>query len=113
MTISGRQFSYLFPLFEVDPSLTFYCVKGGIQINGLGSTDIDNQAEFQNSTTLGGLNLELHQRISKHYGRVEKLNEATKEARKNPDVWRFEANVAEKVIAEWLKEHPSVTIIKV
>ncbi|KAK7426015.1 hypothetical protein QQZ08_007463 [Neonectria magnoliae] len=48
---------------------------GVIQVNGLGATDIDNQAEFQNSATLGGLNLELHQRISKYYGRLDRLNE--------------------------------------
>lgn len=86
---------------------------GGIQINGLGATDIDNQVEFQNSTTLGGLNLELQQRISKHYGRVDRLNEVVKKKLKDLDVWRFESWVAEKVILEWLAEHSLVTIIKV
>lgn len=79
----------------------------------MGATDIDNQAEFQNSTTLGGLNLELHQRISKVYGRLERLNEVVKKKLKDPAVWRFEARVAEKVIADWLEENPSVTVIKV
>lgn len=86
---------------------------GGIQINGLGATDIDNQAEFQNSTTLGGLSLELHQRISKHYNREERLREVVDKTLKDPDVWRFEAKVAEAVIAEWLAEYPSITIVKV
>lgn len=86
---------------------------GGIQINGLGATDIDNQAEFQNSTTLGGLNLEFHQRISRHYGRLERLNEVVEKKLKDPDVWRFEARVAVQTIRNWLAENPSITIIKV
>ncbi|KAG6358546.1 hypothetical protein INS49_012063 [Diaporthe citri] len=85
---------------------------GGIQINGLGATDIDNQAEFQNSNTLGGLNLELHQRISRHYGRLKRLNEVVEKKLKDPDVWRFEAKVAEQIIREWLAENPSITVIK-
>lgn len=86
---------------------------GGIQINGLGATDIDNQAEFQNSSTLGGLNLEFHQRISRHYGRLDRLNEVVEKRLKDPDVWRFEARVAEKIIRDWLAENPSITVIKV
>lgn len=86
---------------------------GGIQINGLGATDIDNQAEFQNSKTLGGLNLELHQRISNHYGRRIRLDEVVQKKLKDPDIWRFESKVAEKIIAEWLAEYPSITVIQV
>ena len=86
---------------------------GGIQVNGLGASDIDNQAEFQNSTTLGGLNLELHPRISDHYGRRQRLDQVVREKLKDPDVWRFESRVAEQVIAQWLAEHHSITIIKV
>ena len=94
------------------PMVTHYSV-GGIQVNGLGATDIDNQAEFQNSTTLGGLNLELHQRISDHYGRRSRLDEVVLKKLKDPDVWRFESRVAEQVIAQWLAEYPGITIIKV
>lgn len=88
-------------------------LSGGVQINGLGATDIDNQTEFQNSTTLGGLNLEFHERISKHYGRLDRLNEVAAKKLKDPDVWRFESRVAEKIISDWLNEHPSVHITKV
>lgn len=88
-------------------------VIGGIQINGLGATDIDNQVEFQNSTTLGGLNLEFHQRISKYYGRLERLNEVVASKSKDPDLWRFESRVAEKIIQDWLKEESLITIINV
>ncbi|KAH8174171.1 FAD dependent oxidoreductase domain-containing protein [Sarocladium implicatum] len=85
---------------------------GGIQISGLGATDIDNQVEFQNSTTVGGLNLELHERISKRYGREERLREVVQKKLKDPEVWRFEPKVAEAVIAEWLAEHELITVIK-
>ncbi|KAI1846018.1 hypothetical protein JX266_007827 [Neoarthrinium moseri] len=85
---------------------------GGIQINGLGATDIDNQDEFQNSTTLGGLNLELHERISRHYNRLGHLHEVVAKKLKDPEVRRFESKVAEKVIAEWLAEHRLITIFK-
>ncbi|KAH7176432.1 FAD dependent oxidoreductase-domain-containing protein [Dactylonectria macrodidyma] len=85
---------------------------GGIQINGLGATDIDNQVEFQNSTTIGGLSLELHQRISRFYNRTERLNEVVEKRLKDPEIWRFESRVAEKIISEWLAEHSLVTVIK-
>lgn len=88
-------------------------IAGGIQINGLGATDIDNQVEFQNSTTVGGLSLELHQRISKVYNRVERLNEVVSKRIKDPEIWRFESRVAEQVISNWLAEYPKITIIKV
>ncbi|KAM0190106.1 hypothetical protein ACHAPI_009618 [Fusarium lateritium] len=85
---------------------------GGIQISGLGATDIDNQVEFQNSTTVGGLSLELHQRISKVYKRLERLNEVVSKQIKDPDIWRFESRIAEKVVSDWLAEYPLITIIK-
>ncbi|KJR83460.1 xanthan lyase [Sporothrix schenckii 1099-18] len=87
---------------------------GGIQVEGLGGSDIDNQAEFQNSTTLGGLNLELHERISSVYGgeRPDRLKRAVAEKLRDPDVWRFESHVAEAVIQAWLAEYPDhITII--
>ncbi|KAK5688049.1 hypothetical protein LTS10_000027 [Elasticomyces elasticus] len=85
---------------------------GGIQINGLGATDIDNQAEFQNSTTLGGISLEFHERISRHYGRSKRLAQVVEGRLKDPEVWRFESKVAEEVISQWLSEYPSIAIIK-
>ncbi|CAK7226631.1 hypothetical protein SCUCBS95973_006267 [Sporothrix curviconia] len=88
---------------------------GGIQVEGLGGSDIDNQPEFQNSTTLGGLNLELHERISRNYGngRPERLRKTVAERLRDPDVWRFESCVAEAVIAAWLAEHATnITIVK-
>ncbi|CAK7229801.1 hypothetical protein SBRCBS47491_007372 [Sporothrix bragantina] len=86
---------------------------GGIQIEGLGGSDIDNQPEFQNSTTLGGLSFELHERISQHYGngRPERLRKTVAERLRDPDVWRFESCVAEAIIATWLAEHSSITIV--
>ncbi|KAK6196598.1 hypothetical protein LQW54_011382 [Pestalotiopsis sp. IQ-011] len=86
---------------------------GGIQIEGLGATDIDNQAEVFNSPTVGGLALEFHRCISKYYGRLEHLEQCLKEGIKDPDVWRFESRVAEQIIKEWLPEFSDITIIKV
>ncbi|KAL4882209.1 FAD dependent oxidoreductase-domain-containing protein [Aspergillus karnatakaensis] len=85
---------------------------GGIQIEGLGSTDIDNQIEFQNSLAVGGLALELHRRLSKHYGRSEQLEEVLANRLKVPEVWKFESSVLERIIAEWLAEFPELEVIK-
>ncbi|KAL5340628.1 FAD dependent oxidoreductase-domain-containing protein [Aspergillus crustosus] len=85
---------------------------GGIQIEGLGSTDIDNQVEFQNSPAVGGLALELHRRLSKHYGRTEKLENVIAKRLKVPEVWKFESSVLERIIADWLAEYPSLVVIK-
>lgn len=60
---------------------------------------------MKNHTTVGGLALELHRRISKHYNRLEHLEEVIAKGIMDPDVWRFEASVVEKIIVEWLGEH--------
>jgi hypothetical protein len=62
---------------------------------------------------VGGLALEFHRRISKYYGRLERLDLCVKERIKDPDVWRFESRVAEQIIKEWLAEFPEITVIKV
>ncbi|KAL4791570.1 FAD dependent oxidoreductase-domain-containing protein [Aspergillus venezuelensis] len=85
---------------------------GGIQIEGLGSTDIDNQVEFQNSPAVGGLALELHRRLSKHYERSEQLEEVIFKRLKVPEVWKFESSVLERIIAQWLSEFPQLVIFK-
>ncbi|KAL4914810.1 FAD dependent oxidoreductase-domain-containing protein [Aspergillus aurantiobrunneus] len=85
---------------------------GGIQVEGLGSTDIDNQPEFKNSSSVGGLALELHRRLSKHYGRLDRLEEVLAKGLKVPEVWKFESSVLERIIAEWLAEYPTLLVIK-
>lgn len=84
---------------------------GGIQIEGLGETDIDNQAEVFNSTTVGGLALEFHRRISIFYNRLPRLEEVVTKNINDVEVWRFESRVAEKVILEWLAEFDNIKII--
>jgi hypothetical protein len=64
---------------------------GGITVEGLGSSDIDNHW-FRNSPALGGLGAEFYRRIGAAYGNSE-------------PVYKFESSVAEKVILAWLKEH--------
>ncbi|KAI5477375.1 hypothetical protein MNV49_006441 [Pseudohyphozyma bogoriensis] len=92
--------------------LSPYLHIGGIQIEGLGATDIDNQAEVFNSKTVGGLALELHERISAVYGRTERLNEVVAKGIKDVEIWRFESRVAEQVIADWLAEYPSIAVYR-
>ncbi|KAJ5397873.1 hypothetical protein N7509_005986 [Penicillium cosmopolitanum] len=85
---------------------------GGIQVEGLGSTDIDNQIEFKNSPSVGGLALELHRRLSKQYGRLERLEEVLQKGEKVPEVWKFESHILEQVILSWLAEFPSLSVFK-
>ncbi len=64
---------------------------GGITVEGLGSSDIDNHKEFRNAVAVGGLAREFYQRIGKEYG-------------KTTPVWKFEPHVAEKVIDALIAE---------
>lgn len=54
------------------------------------------------------MNLEFHRRISKHYGRLDRLESVVGNRIKDADVWRFEARVAEKTVADWLAEEPLI-----
>ncbi len=78
---------------------------GGIVVNGLGGTDIDNHKEFQNSLAVGGLSLEFYRRIAIHYGRLSEFESKLHKRVKDPSMWRFEPHVAEKIIKEWIEEH--------
>jgi hypothetical protein len=64
---------------------------GGISVDGLGGTDIDNH-NFKNSLAVGGLAAEFYQRIGKAYGK---------------DGWalRFEPHIAQGVVDALLAEH--------
>lgn len=88
-------------------------IIGGIQVDGLGASDIDSQPDFANSSALGGIALELHRRISTYYGRLDRLDHVISEKIKDPTVWRFESRVAEMVIMKWLHEYPGIEVIKV
>ncbi len=78
---------------------------GGMNVEGLGGTDIDNHREFQNSPAVGGLALEFYQRIASYYGKAGAFAAMLAEGKKEPALWRFEPHAAEKVILDWLKEH--------
>jgi hypothetical protein len=64
---------------------------GGISVDGLGGTDIDNH-NFKNSVAVGGLAAEFYRRIGKAYGK---------------EGWglRFEPHVAQRVVDDLLAEH--------
>jgi hypothetical protein len=79
---------------------------GGIVVNGLGGTDIDNHREFRNSPAVGGLALEFYKRIAQRYERLEEFERSLTSGGKDPMLWRFEPHVAEEVIGQWLAEYP-------
>ncbi|SEA30956.1 FAD dependent oxidoreductase [Porphyromonadaceae bacterium KH3R12] len=84
---------------------------GGIIVEGLGATDIDNHSEFQNSVAIGGLALEFYKRVANHYGRLHELEQAIKYKHKRPELWCFEPHVAEKILNDWLGEYPIKIIL--
>ena len=63
---------------------------GGISVEGLGGTDINNH-DFKNDVAVGGLAAEFYRRIGKAYG-------------KETPVYRFEPHVAEGVVEALLAE---------
>jgi len=64
---------------------------GGMSVEGLGASDIDNHPEFRNRPAIGGLAAEFYLRVGKAYGKA------------GPQ-YRFEPHVAEAVFAQWLQE---------
>lgn len=73
---------------------------GGIAVDGLGGTDINNHKFFKNSAAIGGLSLDFYKKISEHY-KIENWEE------KNiaPEFWRFESRVADSIYDSWLAEY--------
>ena len=76
---------------------------GGMSVEGLGGSDIDNQP-FRNSPAVGGLALEFYRRISAQYGRSAAFDSMLATRRKDTKLWRFEPHVAEAVWEAWVKE---------
>jgi hypothetical protein len=77
---------------------------GGMSVEGLGGTDIDNHGGFQNSPAVGGLAQEFYRRVSVSYGRQDAFEEMLRTRGKKTGLWRFEPHVAEAVFDAWLKE---------
>jgi hypothetical protein len=77
---------------------------GGMSVEGLGGSDIDNHREFQNSPAVGGLALEFYRRVSRRYGRLEKFDAMLRQGAKDASLWRFEAHVAEAVFNDLARE---------
>ncbi len=78
---------------------------GGMLVEGLGGSDIDNHSNFKNSSAVSGIALEFYKRIAKAYKREAEFEELLLSGQKNPDLWRFEPKVAQEVIQEWLDEY--------
>ncbi len=77
---------------------------GGMSVEGLGGSDIDNHAAFRNSPAVGGLALEFYRRIATHYGRRAEFEAMLERREKKPALWRFEPHVAERVFNTWSAE---------
>lgn len=75
---------------------------GGILVEGLGSSDIDNHPEFQNSPAIGGLALEFYKRIAIAYDQLDEWEDALGKGEKKPLLWRFEPHVAEEILTSWV-----------
>lgn len=86
---------------------------GGNLVEGLGSTDIDNHKEFQNSLAIGGLALEFYKRVAKIYGRSEAFEKMLANRERDMLLWKTESSVAEKVIMNWLAAYKIDIILSV
>jgi len=84
---------------------------GGMSVEGLGGTDIDNHKEFQNSPAVGGLALEFYRRVSAHYGKAAAFDEMVRTRAKQSALWRFEPQVAEAIWEAWVAE-AGVTVLR-
>lgn len=83
---------------------------GGMSVEGLGGSDIDNQP-FRNSPAVGGLALEFYRRISAQYGRSAAFAAMLAAGGKDTKLWRFEPHVAEAVWEAWVKE-AGITVLR-
>lgn len=84
---------------------------GGMSVEGLGGTDIDNHKEFQNSPAVGGLALEFYRRVSVAYKRESAFDDMIRANAKKGGLWSFEPHVAEAVFEQMLLE-ARVTALK-
>lgn len=83
---------------------------GGIMVNGLGGTDIDNHKGFQNSHAVGGIALEFYRRVANYYGYGDAFADMLKHHTKDPWLWRFEPHVAEEILSDWVLEHAPISV---
>src|SRR5690625_140883 len=72
---------------------------GGISVNGLGGTDINNH-NFKNGEAVGGLAYEFYQKIGQHYGIYDWDDNNDQSA-----AWRFESSVADSIFQAWVREY--------
>lgn len=79
---------------------------GGMTVEGLGGSDINNHPNFKNDHVIGGLTLEFYKEVAKHYG-IENFDSA----RNHYMTWRFEPSVAENIFNKWLN-HENIKIFR-
>jgi hypothetical protein len=77
---------------------------GGMTVEGLGGSDINNHPNFQNDCVIGGLAREFYEAMAAHYG-IEDLYAV----RDSFMSWRFESSVAEAFFDQWL-QHENIRL---
>lgn len=73
---------------------------GGIAVDGLGGTDVNNHRDFKNSSAIGGMALDFYKKIAVHYNRKDWLSN-----NENSSTWRFESKVADSIYDAWVSEY--------
>lgn len=73
---------------------------GGMTIEGLGGSDINNHPDFKNDNVIGGITLDFYKEIANHYG-VGNFDSA----RVYANTWRFEPHVAKNVFYRWIDKY--------
>ncbi|WP_163379059.1 FAD-dependent oxidoreductase [Cyclobacterium sp. SYSU L10401] len=73
---------------------------GGMTIEGLGGSDINNHAGFKNDHVIGGMTLEFYKEVARHYG-IANFDSARTDAK----TWRFEPHVAKRIFDQWLEDY--------
>ncbi len=72
---------------------------GGMSIEGLGGSDINNHAGFKNDSVIGGLTLDFYKEVAGFYG-ITNFDSA----RAHASTWRFEPHVAKGIFDRWLAD---------
>jgi hypothetical protein len=73
---------------------------GGMSVEGLGGSDINNHSDFKNDRAVGGLALEFYKMTASKYG----IKNFEQERHKSM-TWRFEPHVAEEVFLNWIRKY--------
>lgn len=80
---------------------------GGMSVEGLGGSDINNHGEFKNDAVVGGLALKFYRQVAAHYGIAD-----FEAARAEAMTWRFEPHVAEAIFNQWVEGDSAIRVFR-